>query len=108
MLLNEMIHTLLSTIEICFFILFAISVFIGYVICHFVIVPVLLKKHGKKSFCESIVWEAPQAVNRLRELAKETNDKAVLTTLKVIKYSKYSMVLFFILFVLGTFISDLN
>jgi hypothetical protein len=67
-----------------------------------------LKKHGEKSFYESIVWEAPQAENRLRNLAKETNDKAVLTTLKALKYSKYSMALFFILFVLSTFLSDLN
>jgi hypothetical protein len=71
-------------------------------------VPILLKKHGKKGFRESMVWEAPQAVNRLRDLAKETNDKAVLTTLKVITYSKYSMALFFILFILSTFLSDLN
>jgi hypothetical protein len=67
-----------------------------------------LNKHGKKSFCESIVWEAPQAENRLQDLAKETNDKAVLTTLKILKYSKYSMALFFILFVLSTVLSDLS
>jgi len=102
-----MTHTLLSNLEVYFFILFAISVFIGYIICHFIVVPILLQKHGKKGFCESIVWEAPQAVNRLQDLAKETNDKAVLTTLKVIKYSKYSMALFLILFVLSTFLSDL-
>lgn len=100
-----MTNTFLSKIAICFFILFAISVFIGYVICHFVVVPILLKKHGKKGFCESIVWEAPQAENRLRDLARETNDQAVLTTLKIIKYSKYSMALFLILFVLSTFLS---
>ena len=84
-----MMRTLYANIEICFFILFAISVFIGYVICHFVVAPILLKKHGKKSFRESMVWEAPQAVNRLRDLAKETDDKAVITTLKLITYSKY-------------------
>jgi hypothetical protein len=55
-----------------------------------------------------MVWEAPQAENRLRDLAKETNDKAVLTTLKILKYSKYSMALFFILFVLSTVLSDLS
>jgi hypothetical protein len=55
-----------------------------------------------------MVWEAPQAENYLRNLAKETNDKAALTTLKVIKYSKYSMALFFILFVLSAFLSNLN
>jgi hypothetical protein len=101
-----MIHPLLSNIEVYFFILFAISVVIGYIICHFIVVPILLKKHGKKSFYESMVWEAPQAVNRLRDLAKETNDKSVLTTLKIIKYSKYLMALFFILFVLSTFLSN--
>ena len=103
-----MMYSLLSNIEVYFFILFAISVFVGYIICHFVVVPILLKKHGKKGFSESMVWEAPQAENRLRDLAKETNDKAVLTTLKVLKYSKYSMALFFILFVLSTFLSNLN
>jgi hypothetical protein len=103
-----MINSLLSDLEVYFFILFTISVFIGYVICHFIVVPILLKKHGKKGFHDSMVWEAPQAENRLRDLAKETNDKAVLTTLKVIKYSKYSMALFFILFVLSTFLSSLN
>ena len=103
-----MINSLLSNIEVYFFILFAISVFIGYVICHFVVVPILLKKHRKKGFYESIVWEAPQAENRLQDLAKETNDKAVLTTLRVLKYSKYLIALFFILFVLSTFLSGLN
>ena len=103
-----MMNSLLSNSEVYFFILFAISVFVGYIICHFVVVPILLKKHGKKGFYESTVWEAPQAVNRLQDLAKETNDKAVLTTLKVLKYSKYSMTLFFILFVFSTFLSELN
>lgn len=103
-----MIKSLLSNIDVYFFILFAISVFVGYVVCHFIVVPILLNKHGKKSFCESIVWEAPQAENRLQDLAKETNDKAVLTTLTLIKYSKYSMALFFILFVLSTFFANLN
>lgn len=103
-----MMNSLLSNIEVYFFILFTISVFIGYVICHFVVVPILLKKHGKKGFYESIVWEVPQAENRLLNLAKETNDKAVLMTLKVLKYSKYSMALFFILFVFSTFLSELN
>lgn len=103
-----MIHTLLLNIEVFFFISFAVSVFIGYVICHFIIVPILWKKHGKKGFFESMVWEAPQAENRLRDLAKATNDTAVFTTLKIIKYSKYSMVLFFILFVLSTFLSGIN
>jgi len=103
-----MINTLFSNLAVYFFILFAISVFIGYIICHFVVVPILLKKHRKKGFCESMVWEAPQAENRLRDLVKETNNKAVLTTLKVIRYSKYSMALFFILFVLSTFLSDLT
>ena len=103
-----MIKSLLSNLDVYFFILFAISVFVGYVVCHFVVVPILLNKHGKKSFCGSIVWEASQAENCLQDLAKETNDKAVLTTLKLLKYGKYSMALFFILFVLSTVLPDLN
>jgi hypothetical protein len=99
---------LFTNFEFVFFNLFLISLFIGYFICHFIVAPILLNKHGKKGIRESIVWEALQAENHLKDLAKETNDKAVITTLRIIKYSKYSMALFFILFLVSGFLFDLN
>ena len=101
-----MISELLVNKEIYFAVLFCISVFIGYVVCHFMVAPILMAKHGKTGVYQAIVWEAFQAENHLRDLANETNDQAVFKTLKVIKYCKYSMALFFILFIVSAFLSN--
>ena len=101
-----MISEILINKEIYFAVLFFISVFIGYVVCHFIIVPILMAKHGKTGVYQAIVWEALQAENHLHDLAKKTNDQAVFTTLKVIKYCKYSMAFFFILFIVSAFLSN--
>jgi hypothetical protein len=100
-----MVTDLIQNNEILFFVLFLISLFVGYILCHFIIAPILLSKHGKKGLLEAMMWEALQAENHLRELATETNDKAVYATLKVIKYSKYFMAIFFALYIASMIIS---
>jgi hypothetical protein len=100
-----MITNLLQNNDIIFFVLFLISLFVGYILCHFIIAPILLSKHGKKGLFEAMMWEALQAENHLRDLANETDDKAVFATLKVIKYSKYLTALFFALYIASIIIS---
>lgn len=68
--------------------IFIVAVLVGYVICHFLITPMLLKKYKNRAFFESFFGEGLQAENHLKELLDETNDLVVQRTLKTIRYSK--------------------
>jgi hypothetical protein len=72
--------------------IFIAAVFVGYVICHFLITPMLLKKYKNRAFFESFFGEGLQAENHLKELLDETNDLIVQRTLKIIRYSKIVIV----------------
>ena len=80
--------------------LWLLSFFIGYIVCYFVITPLLLKKHGKRGFFQALIWESLQSENHLKDLASETGDKAVVITLRVARYSKITIVFSLLLFVL--------
>ena len=69
-------------------IIFIVAALVGYVICHFLITPMLLKKYKNRAFFESFFWEGLQAENHLKALLDETNDLIVKRTLKTIRYSK--------------------
>ena len=73
-------------------IIFILTVFVGYGICHFILTPLLLKKHRNRGFVESSFWEGIQAENHLKDLLNETNDPMVQFTYKTIKYSKILIV----------------
>jgi hypothetical protein len=72
--------------------IFIVAVLVGYVICHFLITPMLLKKYKNKPFFESFFWEGLQAENHLKELLDETNALTVQRTLIIIRYSKIIIV----------------
>ena len=72
--------------------IFILTIFVGYGICHFLITPLLLKKHKNRRFFESSFWEGLQAENHLKDLMKETNNIAVKRTLVAIRYSKVMMI----------------
>jgi hypothetical protein len=99
--------SIFAKLEVCFSILFFFSIFIGYIVCHFIAAPILLRKHGKKGIYEAIVWEALHAENHLKALANETTDRVVITTLRIIKYSKYTILFSFILFFLFGFLDHM-
>jgi Na+/glutamate symporter len=72
--------------------IFIVAVLVGYVICYFLITPMLLKKYKNRAFFESFFGEGLQAENHLKELLDETNDLIVQRTLKIIRYSKIVIV----------------
>lgn len=88
-----------SKLMIASWIFFLSSFFVGYIICHFIITPILLKKHKGKGLFEAIIYEGLQAEFHLKDLIIQTTDKAVTQTLKLIKYSKFGIVISLIFFV---------
>jgi len=84
------LYTLLMGIS---FKIFYFTFFFGYIICHFVITPIFLKKYRNKSIFQSIIYEGLTAELTLKELMKETNDKYVKWTVKIIHYSKFIIVI---------------
>jgi len=83
---------LYSLLMITSWIIFIVTALVGYVICHFLITPMLLKKYKNRGFFESFFGEGLQAENHLKELLEETNDPIVQRTLKTIRYSKIIIV----------------
>lgn len=75
------------------FTVFYIAFLFGYIICHFVITPIFLKKYRNKSVIQSMIYEGLTAELTLKELIKETNDKYVKWTVDIIHYSKFVIVI---------------
>ena len=80
---------------------------IGYIISYFIITPILMKKHGKRSYRESYLWiiNCFYAEDDLKFIYRETGDVAALKTIKIITLSKYAILAavlsFVMLFLLG-------
>lgn len=80
-------------------IIFFITLIVGYVICYFIITPILLVKHKGRSFIEAAFWEGIQAENHLKDIAVEKNDRVAVQALKIINASKYIIIISLILFI---------
>ena len=78
-------------IMVFLFIIFTVSVVIGYIVCHFIVAPILISRHSGISLSQAMIWEGIQAENTLKDIESKTGDKAITTTLKTIKYSKYAI-----------------
>jgi hypothetical protein len=61
-------------------ILFFVFVLVGYPVCYFVITPILMNKHGKRSYRESYLWitNCLYAEDDLGKLYRETGDATVM------------------------------
>jgi hypothetical protein len=74
---------------------------IGYGICYFVITPILMKKHGKRTYKESYlrITNCLYAEEDLRKLFFENKDLTAEKTIKIIKICKYTVVIGFLSFI---------
>ena len=72
---------------------------LGYLIGYFVLVPALRKKFGWKADGKSFPWfdNFLYTEHDLKILSSHTDDPAVASTLKLIKFSEYSFLFNFIL-----------
>ena len=75
---------------------------IGYLFTHLVLGPWLMNKHNKRKYHESVLWfgNVLKIEYDLKELFSITKDSAVLYTLKLIRFSKYSIVILLVLFII--------
>ena len=62
---------LYSFLMIASWIIFMVAVLVGYVICHFLITPMFLKKYKNRAFFESFFGEGIQAENHLKALLED-------------------------------------
>lgn len=85
-----------------------VSFVIGYIVCHFIIAPIFIRKHMNKSIYEAFVYEGLQAEITLKNLEPKVNDKGITNTLKLIQYSKYSILFSLILFIIFCVLNVVN
>jgi hypothetical protein len=97
---------ILSYLTILSLLLFFLSFVIGYVICYFIVTPVLMRKHGKRTYRESYFWitNCLYAEDDLRKLFYENKDLTAQKTIKIIKICKYTLVIGFLLFIFFSFL----
>ena len=82
--------------------LLLLSAFVGYPICHIVLGPKLFKKHNIRNYKESFGWFGNifTVEHDLKSLALKNVEPKASQILKVINYSKTSLIINVFLFVL--------
>lgn len=91
-------------IDIALFIFLA-SLFWGYFIGYFFISPFLLVKYKKKRYLEALVYECGLAEEHLKEISMKYGDKLAENTIKLITYSKYSILFSLVLLLIGVILN---
>ena len=95
LLINSSSNDLFALMGVISGLIFFITFFVGYIVSHVMIAPWLLSKHGIRSLKESYVWmgNCLFAEVELRKLSLEVDDPNITRTMKLITFSKYSIVL---------------
>lgn len=93
------IFSLLGVISL---LIWFLSFFVGYFVSHLMIGPWLLAKHGRRSLKDSylIMSNCLYAETELKDLRTVIDDPSIVKTLKLINFSKYSIVVSLIMMVI--------
>jgi hypothetical protein len=81
--------------------LLGLAFVVGYLICYFIIGPILLNKHKIRSLSQSYLWlgNMLNVEAELRDLSQSADDSTINRTLWVITASKYAILLSVISFI---------
>lgn len=92
--------SLLHIVALVCFAVFVIAMVYGFVYCHGVLGPNILKRHQIRGSTENYLWfgNLMNVETELKQIVQSDNDSQAIKTLKAIKVSKYVMAAGFVSF----------
>jgi hypothetical protein len=106
----ELDLSLLHIIALVSFAVFVIAMVYGFVYCHGVLGPNILKRHRVRGTTENYLWfgNLMNVETELKQIVQTANDRQAINTLRAIKASKYVMAAGFVSFLFFFVVGHLN
>ncbi len=102
--------SLFHIIALVGFAVFVVAMIYGYIYCHGILGPKVLKQHQVRNTTENYLWfgNLMNVETELKQVVQTDNDVQAIRTLRAIKVSKYVMAVGFVSFLFFFVVGHLN